>query len=44
MTMVATPMDTALNRAWKDAPTQTINAGGVAFAYRQLGPDRKSVV
>ena len=26
-------------RAYKDAPTQTINADGVKFAYRQLGPD-----
>jgi pimeloyl-ACP methyl ester carboxylesterase len=25
-------------RTYKDAPTQTINAGGVQFAYRQLGP------
>jgi pimeloyl-ACP methyl ester carboxylesterase len=23
---------------WTNAPTQTINAGGVEFAYRQLGP------
>src|SRR5882724_4777651 len=28
----------ALNTTWKTAPTQTINAGGVEFAYRQLGP------
>ena len=26
-------------RTYKDAPTQTINAAGVKFAYRQLGPD-----
>src|SRR5213592_3936144 len=25
--------------AWKNAPTHTINAGGVQFAYRELGPD-----
>src|SRR5881394_2183820 len=25
--------------AWKNAPTHTITAGGVEFAYRQLGPD-----
>src|SRR3954447_16015887 len=25
---------------WKTAPTQTITAGGVEFAYRELGPDR----
>src|SRR5512133_3007974 len=24
--------------SWNDAPTQTINAGGVQFAYRQLVP------
>ncbi len=39
MTTVHTPTDTALNTRWKNAPTHTINAGGVQFAYRQLGPD-----
>jgi pimeloyl-ACP methyl ester carboxylesterase len=29
----------ASNTTWKNALTQTINAGGVQFAYRQLGPD-----
>jgi pimeloyl-ACP methyl ester carboxylesterase len=29
---------TSLNTTWKTAPTQTINVGGVQFAYRQLGP------
>ena len=24
--------------AWKDVPTRTIDAGGVRFAYRELGP------
>ena len=24
--------------SWKDAPTRTLSAGGVEFAYRQLGP------
>ena len=24
---------------WKDVPTRTIDVGGVAFAYRELGPD-----
>lgn len=24
---------------WKNVPTQTINVGGVPFAYRELGPD-----
>src|SRR6266571_3977861 len=27
-----------LKRSWKDAPTRTLSAGGVEFAYRQLGP------
>ena len=38
MTMVHTPTDTALNATWKTAPTRTIDAGGVSFAYRELGP------
>src|SRR5437762_13508645 len=25
--------------SWKDSPTRTLSAGGVEFAYRQLGPD-----
>src|SRR5438105_15381570 len=25
--------------SWTDAPTRTLSAGGVEFAYRQLGPD-----
>ena len=28
---------------WKDAPTRTITAGGVTFAYRELGMDNPSV-
>jgi len=36
MTTVSAP--TGANTAWKSAPTDTINAGGVEFAYRQLGP------
>jgi pimeloyl-ACP methyl ester carboxylesterase len=32
------PTDTALDTTWKTAPTHTIEAGGVEFAYRQLGP------
>jgi pimeloyl-ACP methyl ester carboxylesterase len=27
-----------LNTTWNTAPTQTLDAGGVQFAYRQLGP------
>ena len=38
MTTVHAPTGAALNTTWKTAPTQTINAGGVQFAYRQLGP------
>src|SRR5213592_672757 len=38
MTTVDTPTGATLNTTWKNAPTQTINAGGVEFAYRQLGP------
>jgi pimeloyl-ACP methyl ester carboxylesterase len=38
MTTVQTPAETALNTTWKNAPTCTIDAGGVTFAYRQLGP------
>ena len=36
MTKVHAPTGTALK--WKHAPTRTIQAGGVEFAYRQLGP------
>jgi pimeloyl-ACP methyl ester carboxylesterase len=39
MTTVDTSTNTALNTTWKSAPTQTIDAGGVEFAYRQLGPN-----
>jgi pimeloyl-ACP methyl ester carboxylesterase len=38
MTTLDAPTGAALNTTWKTAPTQTINAGGVQFAYRQLGP------
>ncbi len=38
MTTVEAPMGAALNTTWKTAPTQTIDAGGVQFAYRELGP------
>ena len=39
MSTVQTPTDVASNTTWKNAPTRTINAGGVQFAYRALGPD-----
>jgi pimeloyl-ACP methyl ester carboxylesterase len=38
MTTVEAPTGAASNTTWETAPTQTINAGGVEFAYRQLGP------
>jgi pimeloyl-ACP methyl ester carboxylesterase len=38
MTIVQAPTGAASNVTWKSAPTHTINAGGVEFAYRQLGP------
>jgi pimeloyl-ACP methyl ester carboxylesterase len=38
MTTVHAPTGEALNTTWQNAPTHTINAGGVEFAYRQLGP------
>jgi pimeloyl-ACP methyl ester carboxylesterase len=38
MTTVEAPTDAALNTTWKTAPTQTITASGVEFAYRELGP------
>ncbi len=38
MTTLDAPTGAALNTTWRTAPTQTINAGGVQFAYRQLGP------
>jgi pimeloyl-ACP methyl ester carboxylesterase len=38
MTTVQAPTGAVLNTRWQNAPTHTINAGGVEFAYRQLGP------
>ncbi len=37
-TTVDTPAGAALKTTWQNAATQTIDAGGVEFAYRQLGP------
>ena len=37
MTAVQAPTGAA-SHTWQNAPTHTINAGGVEFAYRQLGP------
>src|SRR5215218_9656622 len=36
--MTTVPGLTGAKTTWKTAPTRTINAGGVQFAYRQLGP------
>jgi pimeloyl-ACP methyl ester carboxylesterase len=38
MRMLHEPTGAALNPTWETAPTQTIHAGGVEFAYRDLGP------
>ena len=38
MTTVHPPTGAALNMTWQNAPTHIIKAGGVNFAYRQLGP------
>jgi pimeloyl-ACP methyl ester carboxylesterase len=39
MTTVDAPTRTAPETTWKTAQTHTLDAGGVQFAYRQLGPD-----
>src|SRR4051812_1791758 len=36
--MTTVPAPTGATMTWKTAPTQTIKAGGVQFAYRDLGP------
>jgi len=36
--MTTVPAAVGANTTWKHAPTHTIDAGGVQFAYRQLGP------
>src|SRR5437773_2229234 len=36
---VETDQMAVMTGSWKDAPTRTLSAGGVEFAYRQLGPD-----
>ena len=38
MTTVPTPTEATLETTWKTAPTHTVNAGGLQFAYRELGP------
>ncbi|WP_053227062.1 alpha/beta fold hydrolase [Solirubrobacter soli] len=38
MTTVHEPTAAPSNPTWKTAPTHTLTAGGVQFAYRQLGP------
>jgi pimeloyl-ACP methyl ester carboxylesterase len=37
MMTVHAPTTAALNTTWQNAPTHTIKAGGVEFAYRRLG-------
>lgn len=37
MTKAYAPRGAAVTTTWKDVPTQTINVGGVKFAYRELG-------
>ena len=38
MTKIQEPMAATLNATWRNAPTQTIEVGGVRFAHRELGP------
>src|SRR3954471_6012725 len=38
MTTVHAPTNATSGTTWKTAPTHTIEAGGVQFAYRELGP------
>jgi pimeloyl-ACP methyl ester carboxylesterase len=38
MTTLEAPTGEGLNTTWETAPTHIIEAGGVEFAYRQLGP------
>src|SRR3954453_20912454 len=38
MTTASALTGAASNTTWPQAPTQTITAGGVEFAYRELGP------
>jgi pimeloyl-ACP methyl ester carboxylesterase len=38
MTKVQEPTEATPKATWSNAPTQTINAGDVQYAYRQLGP------
>ena len=38
MIKVQAPQGAAVHTTWTDTPTQTINVGGVEFAYRQFGP------
>lgn len=35
----ATAARSPRNLKWKEAPTRTVDVGGVPFAYRELGPD-----
>jgi pimeloyl-ACP methyl ester carboxylesterase len=39
MTKTQAPRGVTAHSRWKDTPTQTIDVGGVKFAYRELGAD-----
>ena len=39
-----TNTQTDLTTSYKNAPTRTVSAGGVEFAYRELGPKRGTPV
>jgi pimeloyl-ACP methyl ester carboxylesterase len=38
MTTIQQPTDADVTATWSNAPTRTVEAGGVTFAYRRLGP------
>jgi pimeloyl-ACP methyl ester carboxylesterase len=38
MTTIQQPTDADATVTWSNVPTQTVDAGGVTFAYRRLGP------
>jgi pimeloyl-ACP methyl ester carboxylesterase len=40
MTTVEAQTGAVTNTTWQRAPTHTLDAGGVRFAYRQIGPSR----
>lgn len=40
MTQAQAPAHAAASTTWRTTPTRTVDAGGVRFAYRELGPQR----